>query len=578
MIFGGCAGLVQGWNFAIFRLLLIQNICYEAYFFQKSEFNIWSRQMASRDKYLKEYRGLLVDLIDDVPAQNLFSGFTAKDAQIDFEKNLSKIQRYLSEHSPNRVSFMAPIMRNALSEISHGMSNNSVTKFKPSPRAKLIQASVKYPSLSPYLSVSGDGYLRQQAVVRWSKINTAFELALLLRRLNDWVPQVSKAAITKFEHLLALPSSKSGLSSDIILECMDLILDRDRFGRSREISFRVLNELLNFEGVREALDNDVMNSSLDSAPRYFKLGLLLGLFSDKVELLAVNAKHAGVRRTALLTGLNGAFSAKTNSGLTTATFKGQFNRNEILKVALKDKAASVKRVALDYILEHKLKSLHVEDTYRQLLDTPQVSIIDRCIYGLKILGFDKISETRSEILSGDNSKPSLALLSRYGDKKDGNIIYNLRLDVEEARVNEVLGYAAKLGNLEAIADLQTLTLNAETNNQARKVIAGLHRANRSMSFSNIAEALARGHDIIARSYTKSIHMLPTIKFAIVLAKLMQIESEYSHEYLWELLKKKRDKGAFMPSTDDIKRLKTEASNVPSKELEKLEKTLSLKLA
>ena len=94
---------------------------------------------------------------------------------------------------------------------------------------------------APLFSVSGNGYIREQSIKKWRRINGSFELALMFIRLNDWVGQVRSATISKLESFMMQPPSKSGLAEDVILGCMDLILNPKRFGRSREIEFRVLN-------------------------------------------------------------------------------------------------------------------------------------------------------------------------------------------------------------------------------------------------------------------------------------------------------------------------------------------------
>jgi len=172
----------------------------------------------------------------------------------------------------------------------------------------VLKALDARPENAPAFSVSGNGYVREKAVKKWPRINNSFELSLLLLRLNDWVEQVRSAAILKLEKLMRLSIDESGLTQQAILGCMELILDPNRFGRSREVEFRVLNQLLNINGMPSALAEHITNSDIDSAPRYLKLGLKRGILADALPVMAKVGLHSEVRRIATSTLLNDGYT------------------------------------------------------------------------------------------------------------------------------------------------------------------------------------------------------------------------------------------------------------------------------
>ena len=342
-----------------------------------------------------------------------------------------KLEHLFDNLNPRRIIPLSDKMRNAFWRVPPSPLINQ--RYSS---VDLIKSIKKLPSSAPIMSVSADGYVREVAVRYWPRINNSFELGLLLLRLNDWVKPIRQAAITKIEEFISMPADKSGLTPETLLGCMDLILDSKRFGRSKEIEFRVLNQLTNINGAPQALSDFILNSPLDKAPRYLKLGLQKGILTDALHKISLDGKHTQSRQVALKALLNDEYVWKKARNKLLRRYEEdelppKKNRRaiihntdkvELLTKALNDSSPPIIRVALDFIINTKPKVLHSEQTYRRFVQSKRMSISERAIYGLRSLGLDYIDELRTNLRTHPLPQQSLNLLARYGNADDGALI------------------------------------------------------------------------------------------------------------------------------------------------------------
>lgn len=413
---------------------------------------------------------------------------------------------------------------------------------------------------APIFSVSCNGYLREKAVKKWSRIQNPFELALLLIRLNDWVEQVRMAAILKLEELMRLPVSESGLTEETVLGCMGLILDPKRFGRSQEIEFRVLNQLINLNGMPTTFANYIIKSDTDDAPQYLKLGLKRGLLADVLPRMIKEGQHSEVRRIAANTLLSGKYTWKEKREVCRREINFDFDLNKIVKIALEDKSPTVQCMALDYIVESKLNPFYKESVFRSFLPNKRISITDRAIFGLKTLNVDYVEEVRAQVRRDELSLQSFELLGRHGIKSDGILIFS-KLDNVPARYKiRSLGAAAKLESKLAIGELEKIAFGTKDNLVARAAASRLCKLPYTPNLTGIINLKRLGQNIEARGYIGIIGKLPTMKLALAIAELTLVGDDLEHLTLWKLLSKKRNTGAFLPSKGEIELLKERAGD------------------
>ena len=480
----------------------------------------------------------------------------------------------LRELNPARVTSISNDMRKALWSIESQGSDGWWMKSKGGLKSILKTLDTR-PEISALFSVSWNGYVREKAVKTWPRINNSFELSLLLIRLNDWVEQVRYAAISKLEYLIALPVNESGLTHDTVLGCMDLILNKKRFGRSREIEFRVLNQLLNMNNMPFVLAEYVTHNAIDRAPRYLKHGLKRGILVDALPSISKQGKHPEVRRIATNTLLNGMYSWKESGSIIHKTVDIEVDKNEIASTTLTDKSPPVRSVALSYISDFKPDGLYSEKTFRDHLNDKRFSIVERAIYGLKSLGIDYANEVRQQVTDGEISVRLTEILSRYGSNEDGNLIYSCALKVTKNDRIPALGAAAKLGNRPAMNDLEEVAFGKHEN-EARHTSNRLAKTDYSPDLELILASIKSGQDIRSRGYLRLVRKLPTMKLALAIAKLQISNVKVEGSNLWQLLTKKRNTGAFLPSEREIVLLKEAVGNSTALQ-ERFHQTLGLRL-
>lgn len=458
------------------------------------------------------------------------------------------------ELNPARATSIANEMRKAIWSLESQFSDGWWIKSQKGPKS-IMKALDARPECAPLFSVSGNGYIREKAVNNWIRVDSSFELALLLVRLNDWVPKVRSATISKLEKFLNLSTLESGLTTNTILGCMDLILNPARFGRSREIEFRVLNQLLNINDMPIALAEFISGSAIDSAPRFLKLGLKRGILTDALPTMAKQGKHPEVRRISIKTLLDGKYSWNEDGCVKTKNIGLSFDKDEVAKTALSDKFFSVKCVALDYISELKPANLYCEKTFREFLPGKHATLVERAVFGLKTLGIDYASELREQVAAGDSSIHSLEILGRFGSTKDTDLILTQAIEMSGVNKIRALSAAANLGDVTAIDMLEQIAFESPDDQHARLASKTLASVAYSPNADLFLASIRNGQHIVQRGFIRLMKRLPTMKLALVLSECATNGTNYDLANLWKALIKKRNIGAFLPTTEEIDDLK-----------------------
>ena len=492
-----------------------------------------------------------------------------------YEENKCAFHKVLAEHNPAHATSIALEMRKVLASFESRGSDDWWIETPNGLKSvtKILQFRPEYASI---FSMSPNGYVREKSVKQWQSINSSFELALLLIRLNDWVGPVRSAAISTLERLISLPAEDSGLTPENVLGCMDLVLNPNRFGRSHEIELSALNQISHLQGIPQAFERYILESSVDNAPRYLLLGLQRRMLMGSLTEFASSAKHADVRKIATKTVLNGEHVWTSDPKVERVAIKAKPNCIKVATCALNDKSPAVQRVALDYIIEHKPSQLHTETIYRKFVTNKRISIVERAIYGLKSLGIDRVEEVRKGIESGTITKHSLGIMARYGNSKDGKLIYQNLDQVDVSNKLFVLGAAAKLGHVTAIKDLENIAINSIDDSISYSASIRLHKTSYSPDFGAIMRSIHSGQNIYNRGYMPFIRQFKIMELAQAIAAIKGVGYPHDHSRLWELLGKKRNIGAFSPTDQEIAALRENVGNSNSLR-DKFERILGIKL-
>jgi hypothetical protein len=469
------------------------------------------------------------------------------------EQYQNMLNLMFAELNPSCASPISQEMREALWLIESSNSGRWRTKSRRGEQL-ILKALDAQPDCAVLFSVSGNGYLREKAVKKWRRVNSSFELALLLIRLNDWAEQVRSAAIIKLEKLIQLPVTISGLTNKNVMGCMDLILNPNRFGRSLEVEFRVLNQLLNINGIPLALTEHITHSAVDSAPRYFILCLKRGILADALPTFVKQGRHSEVRRIATKALLNGGYTWNANGKIQEKVINHKIDCTEIAAYALSDKSPTVQCVALSYITEFKPATLYKESTYRGFVYDKRPSIFERAFYGLKSLGIDYVGELRQKVLYGEIHIHLLEVLGRYGTISDGDLIFSKIDKVPDYHKVRALSAAAKLKHVPSIDALEKITFDSHNNVTARAAAKALCTVTYVPNFCSIIRSIRDGKNVCSRGYVRLIRKLPTMQLALAISELNIANVELDYTNLWQLLAKKRNMGAFLPSEKELTQL------------------------
>ena len=472
--------------------------------------------------------------------------------------------RVFENLNPARVASISQQMSAALWSPIPRLGENWWSKGIAAFKSSLIEL----PEMAAVFSVSKNGYVREVAVRKWGRINIPFELALLILRLNDWVKPVRRVAVEKFEELMALPEEESGLTAETVIGCMDLILNSERFGRMGEAETGILFQLMNRNDMPAKLAAQIINSAVDSAPRYLKLALKRGLLRQELAIMAGQGAHPDVRRIALDWLLFGGY-ARNPAGeiqrVPLADIEGlpPINRAEIARTALSDRSAAVRGIALSYIAEFKPDDLYNEEIFRRFVMDKRFPIVERAIFGLRTMDIDYVEELRGNIIGGDVSIRALEVLGRFGNAADGALIFAQLDCLVKAHKIKGLGAAARLGHAASRQALGALLFETEDVDEARTVSSKLNITDYTPEIEDVIKGIQTGQDLQARGAMRLIRRLRTMELALAISELMTAGIEFDEASFWQLLSKKRNTGYFSPLESELSalRARVEGSDV-----------------
>ncbi len=442
----------------------------------------------------------------------------------------------LNQHDPRAVSTLIDQIRTRIDEVLYELNNvrsKSILRSAEKTQKKMIQIE---PSLAIVFTMDNSGYIREKAVKSVRSLSGAFELALLLYRLNDWVPEVRKAARIKILDLLD-PETPTEEGLNLVLGCAEIILEFSRFGRASLEEKHVISTLLSYPGFYEGLWKIIIENKQDLAARLFRLSLENNKFKYKSVNVLQNAQHQSVRRMALKNLLA--------QDLETAVV----NFDDALALGLKDTSIEVRRLALSYIIQEKPKLFHKEHIYRTMLKQKNSSLFDKIMFGLKSLGIDVLPQLRSNIKesSGEDLSASAILLARWGVQADGELLVERSLDCLPQEMTILLSSAAYLGNEEAKVMLRQVVLFHDDNKEALRAAIALAKMKENLNFQDFQVAIETEKDVVERGFLRLTFGIPTMEFANIMALMLSRNIECSSSSLWNILLKKRNNGMFQPT-------------------------------
>ena len=158
----------------------------------------------------------------------------------------------------------------------------------------------KTPGLETVFLLHGSGWLREAALENLrGPAPSAFWMAILAHRLNDWVPEVRKAAVGAFDRVLA------STSPAILVRTFVALLDRTNEWSRWTFEEERFRAMLQQPGVKDEIISMLMNERDGPLARILRMLLKGPDYDGDLVQLARGAGHSAVRAVALETLLFG---------------------------------------------------------------------------------------------------------------------------------------------------------------------------------------------------------------------------------------------------------------------------------
>lgn len=244
-------------------------------------------------------------------------------------------------------------------EFSSALRNSALPKWK-----FWLQPS----QVSAWLDlIDFDGYKREQALNIVEVAPNGFFFALALRRLNDWVPQVRKAARENIHRI-----AKSSETADIVDALCAMLAHWESWGRMGELEKQALLEFLSYKEVVDALKSTLISSSSGPMASLFSQLGRTPFFDEYIGEIAENAIQPSVRAKAYRSQFEGRMTwteGRKRDWIDIRYCKSRlipiiserklaitFPFAETMEKASIDRSSVVRRVAAEYLIRENMIS------------------------------------------------------------------------------------------------------------------------------------------------------------------------------------------------------------------------------
>ncbi|MGP4974263.1 hypothetical protein [Psychrobacter alimentarius] len=228
---------------------------------------------------MKDYRKTKNDIVLAIEA------FTRSiDSSNDYRGDMSLLVQVTSNLKLVRLGYWERLIRSELDSNLYLTAQSKWARwFKPAPKLTWLDI------------VNADGYKREKSLRALSKDGApnAFSLALAVRRLNDWVPQVRTAARE------VLPSMLKSTEPKYVTEvlCM-LLINWHSWGKIEEIDKHLFLDMVISEKMALLLKSRLISSTSGPMPSLLSQIGRTGILDNYLNEIASNAVQPYVRAKA----------------------------------------------------------------------------------------------------------------------------------------------------------------------------------------------------------------------------------------------------------------------------------------
>lgn len=469
------------------------------------------------------------------------------------EKQIAaSIERSLSLHDPRYVSALADEIKRETEE-QFFQAYRKRGFVDPSTSRHFVKTVVMVcPEAAYPLSTVWSGYARETSVSSVKTIPNGFALALLILRLNDWVPQVRNAAENKLAEL------KDKITDEAIMECAELLLDFDRYGRTHQKGRDIILTLIQRASFQEKLIDFISNSKEDIAARYLTLCLRHEGYDRYLISLSKSALSWRVRFIATKALIQNQFAWRQNRELMKRHVNIDHDADALMRQALSDQSPKVNAFALDYIIKNIQSWPDAEVIFRRFVPVRAISVAEKAIFGLKSLGIDVPALIRSSLWEAGRPNPNIAnLLARYGDQSDIPQLLEIASNLSSRQSVPYLGVAAELSSEESIRELVKIALSDNDLYAARSASAALLKSGNRMDDKTLMQRSIDAQDFISRGFLKHMRKMSVVPGLTVLCRLERQEIDIDTKAWLDAFHRKLNRSYFAPKNMEVLLLKVE---------------------
>lgn len=215
-------------------------------------------------------------------------------------------------------------------------------------------------------SISRSGHVRQAGLSKIDGLGPEIGFGLILRRLNDWVPEVRAEARRTVRRLLNVEGYSKSSATSLIAEHLWILLNERSFNRMKQDELPIISEILCFEGVKEfALRLFLSRSSSEDHIRVNFLSCVkYGYMDDGLVQITKEASDFYFRLICVRVVLGGEFAHSRGGDRYVRSVDLGEHKATVLHQAAVDKSPVVTSAALKFVLKNRIADTVSSDTIR----------------------------------------------------------------------------------------------------------------------------------------------------------------------------------------------------------------------
>lgn len=469
------------------------------------------------------------------------------------DTSLSEIDAdYLEVHDPRFVGRISDKLRRILDSAPVIAWRGS---RRPSDLFQFVTETAKRSKLSALvLSTSASGYVREAAVQRIESIPGPFSLALLVNRLNDWVPNVRAAAEARLSEMSAR------LDRGLVAGCIEYLWRFDEYGRASSAGREIIAGLIDDDAAAAAVREWVLQKSDDRSLRLAQHLLRSPALDDLLIGLATRHKHPRLRALAAKAALEGVFSWRSRTAQK-RSISVAFDRAAMALSLLKDRSADVQHHALQHLSQNLQDRAALDHILKRYLLHPRQKLSETAQWRLGKLGVDWLAWVRQEFEARPLDVALARLLVRVGAASDGERLWSSAQRAPERTRLAFLLAAARLQQADAIEEARVIALHDPDLARARAASAALLDGSHLIAVEDLITAASAPDTFARRGFFAHAGKRSLIDQLRIFCRLEACGHALGAD-AFDRLGRRANRGRFDPTAAQLEELRQRSADCP----------------